>query len=422
MGSKLQALWRYCDVGIALTDESTYNVDVEHLYWVPAGGNVVGDTYDQFEIRLSHTKCLPDESIDPSSLWPIYPNSGLSSTYVNNLLDSLNDPQRVVHPKFRGYVVNPADKKPSSTGAEQVMPYPLNFGITVPEYQYYTWRDTALLAKGAINDAPGAELRIVCSIVYGLGAGCYSCPFTNIASTNPVPSIGLPLLMEFRCFPDTGALGLNSLDVNFAVNSSARPNFRAFTTGGTNTSGVQVTINPDLVSVATGGFNPTSSPPGGATQPTDNTVYLGEMDLVLRINRMHSIWLDSQMNTPTYLPPVIEPRDSDQPLGTSIVLDYRGATAMSPVTANIATDANFIDPYGNPTLCLITPPPPPGSCPVGTGPCNGVPSFFQTNSTWRPSITNINTAKLFQVRVTFISNTDTSLSPTLSALGFAFRQ
>jgi len=150
-------------------------------------------------------------------------------------------------------------------------------------------------------------------------------------------------------------------------------------------------------------------------------VYLGEMDLVLRVSRMHSIWLDSQMNSPTYLPPVLEPRDSDQPTGTSILLDYRGATAMSPGGANIATDATFLDVYGNPTLCPLANPPA-GTCPVALCTTNGVPSFFQTNNTWRPSITNINTAKFFQVRVTFISNTDTNLSPSLSALGFAFRQ
>ena len=422
LGSKLQTLWRYCDVGYALLDESTYNVDVEHLYWVPAGGNVIGDTYDLFEIRLSHTKCLPDESIDPSSLWPFYPNSGLSDIYNSNLLDTTNDPQRVVHDRNRGYVINPADKKPASTLAEQVMPYPLNQGIPVNQYQYYTWRDNALLAKGAINDSPGAELRIVCAIVYGLGAGCYSCPYTNFSSTNPAPSIALPLLMEFRCFPDSGALGLNALDVNFAVNSSAKPNFRAYSTGGTNTSGIPVSINPDNDSVAHGGFNPTSNPPGSPTLKYDNTVYLGEMDLVLRISRMHSIWLDSQINTPTFLPPVIEPRDTDQPLGTSIVLDYRGATAMSPSgAANIATDASFLDTYGNPTLCPLANPPQ-GTCPVALCTTNGVPTFFQNVNTWRSSITNINGAKFFQVRVTFVSNTDSNLSPTLSALGFAFRQ
>jgi hypothetical protein len=416
LGSKLQTLWRYCDVGFALLDESTYNVDVEHLYWAPAGGNVVGDTYDKFEIRLCHTKYLPDESLDPNVL-PYYPGSGLTTTFSDNPLSNAEDPQRIVHAGNLGYVVNPGDKKPAATNAEQIMPFPLNKGIPVSQYNYYTWRDTSLLAKGAINDSPGAELRIVCTVVYGLGVGCYSCPFTNFSSSNPAPSIALPLLMEFRCYPDSGALGLNALDVNFAVNSSSRPNFRAYSTGGTNSSGQTVTINPDTNSVATGGFNPTSTPPGAPLLKYDNTVYLGEMDLVLRVSRMHSIWFDSQMNTPVFLAPVVEPRDSDQPAVTSVGLDYRGATAISPATAKIANDANFIDPYGNATLCVGS-----GTCPLTVCTTNGVPTFFQTINTWRPSISQISGAKFFQVRVTFISNTDTNLSPSLSALGFAFHQ
>ncbi len=428
LGSKLQTLWRYCDVGFALLDESTYNVDVEHLYWAPAGGNVVGDTYDKFEIRLSHTKYLPDESLDPNVL-PYYPLSGLTSVFTDNLLNTAEDPQRIVHPALRGYVVNPADKKPASTNAEQIMPFPLNQGVPVSQYNYYTWRDTAILSKGGAFTggglgAPGAELRIVCTIVYGGTNGCMSCPYGNSSSTNPPPSLALPLLMEYRCYPDSGALGLNALDVNFAINSSAQPNFRAYSTGGTNTAGNQVSVNPDTEAVAHGGFNPTSTPPGATTLSLDNTVYLGEMDLVLRISRMDSIWLDTLMLTPTYLPPVVEPRDADQPLGTSLQLHYRGATAIT-LGQNIATDATFIDPYGNATFCPQTPPLP---CPTALCTTNGVPTFFGNPpfAGWRSSITDLNAglhnAKLFQVRVTFVSNTDTNLSPTVSALGFAFRQ
>ncbi|MBK7644037.1 MAG: hypothetical protein IPJ19_13465 [Planctomycetes bacterium] len=418
LGSKLQALWRYCDVGFTLLDESAFNVDVEHIYWAPVGGNVVADSFDEFEIRLSHTKVLPDETFDPIANAAVFPNSGLVAEFDNNLLDGTNDPQSVVHPKGLGYMLDPAARKPSATGATTVMPYPLNQGIPVANYKYYTWRDNSLLAKGAVDPAmPGAELPIVVTLS---GTGVAGCPYTNTSGNNPAPSIALPLLMEFRCFPDTGALGLNSLDVNTA-NPATRPNFRAFSTGGTNTSGQQVSINPDLEATAHGGFNPGSVPPGGPTPPTDNTVYLGELDLVLRISRMHSIWLDTQINSPTYLAPVLEPRASDQPAGAQIDIAYRGATNISGT--NILTDATFIDPYGNPALCVVVPPPPPApQCTFAPCTSNGVPTFFQSNSTWRSTITNINTAKYFQARVTFVSNTVTNLSPTLSALGFAFRQ
>ncbi len=417
LGSKMQTLWRYCDVGFGLQDEANFNVDIEHLYWAPVGGNVVADTFDLFEMRLSHSNRLPDETIDPNSLLPIYLNSGLTTTYSSNLLNATEDPQRTVHPRAKGYVLNPADRKISATGATTIMPWPLNQEGPVSGYEYYTWRDTALLARGAIADSPGAELRIVCSVVFGLGAGCFSCPYTN----SNVPTIGLPILMEFRCFPDSGSLGLNALDINLAVNSSARPNFRAYSTGGVNSSGVAVSVNPDLADIATGGFNPTSTPPGAATLAVDNTVYLGEMDIVLRISRAHSIWFDSTIAAPTYLAPVVEPRDVDQPAGTRIDLAFRGAITVTPTTANILRDSTFINPYGDPAFCPVANPPA-GACPVNTGTCNGTVTFFQNSSTWRNSLSQLNGAKFFQYRVTFVSNTETGLTPTLSALGFAFRQ
>ncbi len=418
MGCKLQALWRYCDVGFELLDETTNNVDVEHLYWAPAGGNVVADSFDLFEIRLSHTNVLPDETLVVPPGVPAFPNSGLSDIFANNQLDSTNDPLKVVHPRERGYVINPADKKFSATGVTQIIPYPLNQNVPVASYNYYTWRDTSLLAKGAINDAPGAELPIVVGIT---GNGIAACPYTNILGINPVPSIGLPLLMEFRCFPDSGALGLNSLDINVATNTSSRPNFRAYSAGGTNTTGQAITINPDLEDLARGGFNPTSVPPGQSTLRFDNTVYLGEMDLVLRLSRVHSIWIDSQVNSPTYLPPVLEPSAADQPLGTSVDLAFRGATIMSPAGANIATDATFVDAYGNPALCVVIPS---MTNPCTLAPCttNGVPGFLGNNSTWRSTLQQLNGAKFFQMRLTFVSNTDTNLSPSLSSLGFVFKQ
>jgi len=416
LGSKLQMLWRYCDVGFALQDESTVNVDVEHLYWAPAAGSVISDNFHKFEIRLSHTKYLPDESLDPNVL-PLYATSGLVENYVNNLLDPAEDPQKIVHPADRGYLVNPADLKFAATGAEKVMPYPLNQGVPVSQYRYFTWRDTAVLAKGAFGGGPGAELKIVCTIVYGTTLACVGCPYTSSTGTNPAPSLAMPLLMEFRCYPDTTALGLNGLDINFAINSSSLPNFRAFSTGGSDASSNHP-IDPDLEPTATGGFNPTSVPPGARTLAVDNTLYLGEMDLVTRISRMYSIWLDSQMLAPIYDPPIVEPRAADQPSATSIQLDYRGATTVAPVGSNITTDANFIDPYGNASLCAN-----PIGVPCTTRVCieNGVPSFLGAVKTWRSSISGINGAKLFQVRVTFISNTDTNLSPTMSALGFPFR-
>ncbi|MFT7487571.1 MAG: hypothetical protein ACI9F9_003432, partial [Candidatus Paceibacteria bacterium] len=64
LGSKLQSLWRYADVGFTLFDESHFNVDVEGLSWAPAGGLVISEHFSEFSVALSHSERLPDESLD----------------------------------------------------------------------------------------------------------------------------------------------------------------------------------------------------------------------------------------------------------------------------------------------------------------------------------------------------------------------
>src|SRR5205085_495226 len=132
-----------------------------------------------------------------------------------------------------------------------------------------------------------------------------------------VPSIGLPLLMEFRTYPDDGALGLNLFDVGQVV-LNGRPNVRAFSTGG----------------VATGGV-----------------ITLGS-------------------------------------------------------TAPILNNATRLDFYGEAT----------------TPATDGSVSFLANDNRWKESMSAINGSSFFQTRLTFVSNAQTGLSPTLSSLGFAFQQ
>lgn len=391
LGSRLHAVWRYCDVGMALFDESFMNVDVEGLAWAPVGGSVVADDYNLFEISLAHSGFLPDELISPLTLLPQYPNSGIVTTFAQNALDPVADPLRVVHPRQRGYTVNPADRFTATTGT-QMMPWPLNRGLPPDQFVYYTWRDTAIQTKKAPNGA-GAEMGIV---VDTTGMGTAGVPYP----AGQVPTIGLPLLMEFKCFPDATALGLNSLDVNVAINSSTRPNFRAHSTGGMNSSGVIVMRDPDLETVAQGGFSPTSVPPGQPTLPADNTFHIGQMDLVVRVSRVHSVWIDSGLVNVSFAPPIIEPAPADQPVGTQVQLAFRGATAAIPL---VQGDASNLDPYGD---------------------SFGAPgvTYLNGDPTWKSSPAQVNGARLVQVRASFVSNAVTGDIPRMTAMGLAFYQ
>ena len=402
LGAKMHSIWRYCDVGFGLLDEGTYNVDIEGLDWAPLGGGVISDTFHQFAILLSHCSRLPDETKDQASQYPIYKDSGIVSAFNQNILqDPPGNPQKLVHDKSLGYVIDPSDRFLTTTSPPVTMqPYPLNRTLPVSQHAFYTWRDTALTAVGGTSTgSPGAELQIVFLLT---GVGSVGSPY----GAGQVATVGLPLLMEFRCYSDDSAHGLNGLDFNIAINSSALPAFRVFSAGGTNSSGTPIHKDPDSEQVATGGFNPNSNPPGQGTPGFDNVVYLGQMDLIVRVSRARSIFFNAANGGGgvTFADPIIEPSAAQQPLGTQLVLAYRGAI---DATSFAVKDASQFDAYGEIRA--------PGNTTSGA-----TVQWLNGDSSWKNSLSEINGARFFQVRVSFISNADTLLTPTLSALGFAF--
>ncbi len=418
LGSKLMTVWRYCDVGFSTEDESNHNLDVEGLNWSPIGGQVVSDFYEEFEIRLSHSHYLPEEHLSPTSLLPTKPQSGLVKTYASNVLVDPLSPQKVMHPRADGYVLNPIDLFLSSTGTF-MMPFPLNRGSSDPaDHVYYTWRDTSVLALAGPNNH-GIDLFVMEDVglidedEHGL-----------IAPSGQIPSIGLPLLMEYRTYPTDNGVGLNSFDISLAINTSRLPAFRVFSTGGLDTSSTLVKKDPDLEVVASGGFNPLSTPPGKSTPPDDNSWYVGQMDVISRISRIHTIWLDTLQGggITDFLDPVVEPTPGEQPSGAELVFNYRGASAIGgeSFTAGkgYAFDGIHLDPYGDVRDDDPTAFPP---APEYLGGLNSDITFLNPgDETWADSIDDIDTARFFQVRVTFLGNTTTLLNAELSALGVAY--
>ena len=285
--------------------------------------------------------------------------------------------------------MSPTDLYQASSGTN-MLPFPLNEDVPVEAYRYYTWRDTSITALGG---ASGGGVPLDQEIaVLGI-------PGNKDYIVNNVPTAALPLLMEFRCYPSEEALGLNAFDISLAANSSARPNFRAFSTGGFDGNQNQV-VNPDNAETAVGGWNPAT---GGSTPPTDNTFYIGEMAIVTRVSRTHTIWFDTTFSTPTYAQPLVEPAPQEQPAGTEIQFAYRGAVNVTGAgTDGILNDSATLDVYGEP---------------IGN---TGTPQYLFSDDGWKSDITQVNSARFFQVRMTFISNTATDRTAELRSLGFAY--
>jgi hypothetical protein len=390
------------------TDESTHNVDVEGLAWAPLGGLVVADAFPEFEMRLAHSHYLPEEHVSPFSLLPEYPQSGLSkASFDANVLADAASPQKVVHAKALGYAISPLDAFTSASGTT-MLPWPLN--RSGGPYETYLWRDTAVQATAGPNGA-GIDQKIMAD------AGLIPAGTSGaVAPAGAVPSIGLPLLMEFRCYPSATSIGLNHLDVSLAINSSRLPAFRVYSAGGTGGGGLPVIKDPDLEAAPSGGFNPSSIPPGQATPPDDDVYYVGQMDLVTRVSRAHTIWIDTGVSdgSTSFLAPQILPPAAAQPAGTEIVIALRGATAIGGASGaaglGLAFDASSIDPYGAVR----------GAAGAYLGVDSDVAFVVPGDAAWKADPLTLASARFVQARVSFIGNAQTLESAELSSLAFAY--
>jgi hypothetical protein len=422
LGSKLHTMWRYCDVGLPqffLTEDSLPNLDVEGIAFSPLGGQVTATFYPQFEMRLGHSDRIPDEVFDPPTLTPFWPASGLfdSATFVENYLADANSGPKVVHTREKGFLVSSSEVFTSQTQTTMVY-FPWNRNVAPEDRTYFTWRDTAVQTWGArdITDQgmvqPGVPVTYdVALSSVGFPGDQYGIEIAMINDMGPppgeveppgIPTVGLPLLMEFRCYPGE-SLSVNSFDVSTLMPVLSRPFSRAFSTGGFNQQGTPINKDPDSETAPTGGFVATAAQGtiGQATNPRDNSLYMGQMDLVTRVSRVHSVLFNTNQPNPDYVGTVMDPKPTAQPLGTQVILAFRGDDAASlPLTDDFA-DVNDLDVYGEPI--------------------NATNAKFLDNPTWSENISANDNQRLIQVRITFISNPVTELSPRLSGLGIAFR-
>lgn len=402
LGSRTMIIYRYHDFGFGLRDDETHNLDLEGLAWEPFSGNLNLDKFTEFEIVLSHSVRLPDEAIT-NGLLPDHAGSGILPTFAQNYLDPATDPPTVIHPRDLGYDVQPLDVF-DSVSNRRLAPWPINRTVPSDEYRFWTWRDTSVTAVGGPSGV-GADTGRLGQSSTGAEVGFYP--------ANQVPTIGLPMLVDFKTYPDTDASGLNGFKIALAINSSARPYFRSFSTGSYDASTVPQPVDPDQAIVASGSINPVTF---GQNPPQDNVFYYGQGDFVVRVSRMHTIWFDMLFaNGARMVDPVKEPIDELQPNNTSVSLAFRGASGIGS-TVNAWENANNMDSYGNSyTSAQIT-------THLNGNAEEFQVSFFPTpnNDEWTTDISTLNGARFVQARVTFVGNPETALVPDLSALGIAF--
>lgn len=408
-GSKAQLTWRYIDMGFGLLDDLFHNLDVEGTNWVPFTPNVASDHFTNFSISMTHAAFFPDDTRN-TGLLPAYPSSGLVETFAGNLLDPIHIQPTTMTPIASSYSVSSTDAFPASQSAQTLLvPWPINRNVPVGQFTYWTWRDTSLIQVAGHDSGLGVDPMVLQQATGAAGLpGFY--PATQI------PTIGLPMLTEYRTNPDPGAFALNGFKTSFALASSSLPAFRAFSTGGNDQNGIPQLIQPGNELIAQGGYTLA----GVKTPGIDNTMYWGQADFVVRVSRFHTVWYDSTAAGVQYAAGVIEPVSSEQPSGTTVSVAFRGASDLAvPLGSSTPpewTDAARMDPYGDPYT----------QAQLGMLQDPGAKAFTvahfpdATDKSWRNSATELDGARYLQMRVTLTGNAESGLTPEVSAIGVAY--
>lgn len=393
-GCRLQTVWREVDLSLSRTDPFEFNLDVEQMYWAPFTGSTLAfDEFDRTSLFLGHSEYRPQPCIGNFSALPSLPNSGLVQEFQKNFVwnpqpvgsGTLVESQPAPHPAYvdAPLTIDPADVVYEVNNVNRFLP--------LPEFEkpYFVFRDELVIEQG-LNAGTGADdgstsvmnPYILSPWNNGLGRRwldfggnvllangfwndlnnrALGSSATDYFTGGLTGSIALPLLADFWTYCDSAelpegngyiAMGTNGWQIALTVQSSPKPDFRAYSAGRNQpTPSICVSPGSNAWNTASGGYSGT----GGTTPPRDNTFYWIMIDMLKRqsvitngfidINNPHRVPLagmgDPRLG-PFYLNPTtganvrpvdiapvftyeFDPPLSDLPGGTSIVTQFRAA-------------------------------------------------------------------------------------------------
>lgn len=231
-GGRVQMTYREDDFGLSYTDPTQFVLDVEQMHWASWRNDpVLFDVFDRYSISMGHSDRRPDIlfylapptapgqpptcALDCDSLL-----SGLGDTFANNPLRGTTMTEVV---KDKIYTINPNESFIGATGT-LYMPYP-KFERT------FTWRDSRLVSidpvEGKVTGLGGARQPdglppsrdrtahvsspwVPDRLPAGFSGTMYVLDegdFLGWRALDHDP-IALPLLMDFKVYPDNIANGI----------------------------------------------------------------------------------------------------------------------------------------------------------------------------------------------------------------------
>lgn len=225
-GSRMQMRYLEDDFSLDYRQPSEFGIDVEQLYWSPFNDEtILYDVFDRYTMSLAHSRRRPDERFefinDACFMIDACMNSSLSLTFSENVLEGS---QAVPVFQDKIYQVNP-----NAAFRVQGVTY-----VPYPDFdRSYTWRDSRLVTVDAAGEVvglggaqePGAqapnddqtanvdspwilsepdpEFVIAGFSTWVMDAGDF---LGNLQ--RDLDPIALPLLVDFKVFPDSAVNGI----------------------------------------------------------------------------------------------------------------------------------------------------------------------------------------------------------------------
>ncbi|MCA8953396.1 MAG: hypothetical protein KDE27_28040 [Planctomycetes bacterium] len=254
-GTRMQMRYIEDDFTLDYHQAAEMAIDVDQLYWSPFNDETVFyDVFDRFTMALSHSNKRPDEFFevipgDDEAMPPVLPgcqydcpanSSALSTVFADNVLEGT---EQVTVFEDKVYTINPNESFRSPLNVKYV-PFP-RFDRS------YTWRDSRLVtidSSGQVIGLGGAQTptapapnndwtgRISSPWIRdelpenAVNAGIFSLwcvdegDFKGDQFHDHDP-IALPLLVDFKVFPDSAANGIATAINQFQVAMLGPPSY-----------------------------------------------------------------------------------------------------------------------------------------------------------------------------------------------------
>jgi hypothetical protein len=353
-GARFQTVYRDIDCSPSRDALQGTLLDLYRVSWAPIGGYVSTDTYDDISIHCAHSPLRPMTTQNGATAKYTY--SGLGQCFDFDSWKTICD-MTVPDACGSNCTLNEGPNLWDSLvtvvlpGTQYKITQSSLFAPPFDGHPYCPWPTFDVAFQYNNGGIPQAEK----DLRYAMNQA-YFCIWNGNpdvwmdrrqANWNPDEDNlgGDSLLLEYRVRPQaTNISRQNGFTFCIGVLISPSPRFRLFSVG---SPGLQVhpddIVNDPYARCAIGKTNAPSNDAGIG----DNDRYYAVFDYVKTTSRITSPFVKvypGNTSSPDYYAPIISPNLVDQPVGTTVLLEFEGAdTAMGGNEKDFRTDVNVAD-------------------------------------------------------------------------------